>query len=294
MKKHWILLSAITLLVVCLITLATHGNDIQIGSHQIKLFSAGDYSIGIFSAGEFSIGIFSAGIFSVGIFSIGIFNLALYAIGIFAYAWKKRLPNTFSNLREMKNSNTAKVLMVLVLCGYALTTSAKEPLKIQLDGGFGCPIINLSTMGSHPTIAIGGGGAMVLTNGIYIGGFGMGTSSMLSVESNVTDYELNVEYGGLWLGYEKRLNNRYKLSTSFKTGFGQAQLVKASEHLLYYDKIMVLTPELTISRKINGFMAIDLGLFYNVFTGIDLEKYQDSDFSSIGLSLMLKIGGGNF
>ena len=95
MKKHWILLTAVVLLLIGALVVITQGNEISIGNLNFDYFSSGPYAMGIFAAGNFSIGIFSAGIFSVGIFSIGIFNVGLYALGIFVLAWKKKLPSFF-------------------------------------------------------------------------------------------------------------------------------------------------------------------------------------------------------
>ncbi len=100
MKKHWILLTAVALLITGAFVVALHGNQISIGNFNFNYFSSGPYAMGIFAAGNFSIGIFSAGIFSVGIFSIGIFNVGLYALGIFVLAWKKRLPDFFCNHKK--------------------------------------------------------------------------------------------------------------------------------------------------------------------------------------------------
>jgi uncharacterized membrane protein len=97
MKKLWILLIAVALLIIGALVVTLHGNQICIGNFNFNYFSSGNYAAGVFAAGEFSIGIFSAGIFSFGIFSIGIFNIGLYAIGIFVLAWKKKLPRLFRN-----------------------------------------------------------------------------------------------------------------------------------------------------------------------------------------------------
>ena len=97
MKKHWILLIAIALLIVGAILCTVSGNVFTIAGHEFHYFAAGNYAMGVFAAGEFSIGIFSAGIFSVGIFSIGIFNVGLYALGFFLFAWKKKYPKSVAN-----------------------------------------------------------------------------------------------------------------------------------------------------------------------------------------------------
>lgn len=90
MKKYWILIVAVVLLVVGLILNFSGYEAFSAGNYVIKFFAAGDFAIGVFAAGDFAIGIFSIGIFSIGIFSIGIFNIGLFSIGIFVYAWKKR------------------------------------------------------------------------------------------------------------------------------------------------------------------------------------------------------------
>ena len=89
MKKTWILLTAIVLIVVGLILNFTIGNQFSSGDFCLNYFAAGDFACGVFAAGKFSCGIFSIGIFSIGVFSLGIFNIGLYVIGFFLVGWKK-------------------------------------------------------------------------------------------------------------------------------------------------------------------------------------------------------------
>lgn len=100
MKKHWILLTAVILLLVGIALDLVFGNLHSAGTYCLNYFAAGDYAIGVFAAGKFAIGIFSAGIFSLGVFSIGIFNIGLYSIGIFMYAWKKKYPKIIVSSNE--------------------------------------------------------------------------------------------------------------------------------------------------------------------------------------------------
>ena len=92
MKKNWIFLTAIGLIVLGLILQFTIGNQFSAGDFCCNYFAAGDFACGVFAAGKFSLGIFSIGIFSIGVFSISIFNIGVYAIGIFVLGWKKSLP----------------------------------------------------------------------------------------------------------------------------------------------------------------------------------------------------------
>lgn len=98
MKKYWILILALTMMIIGLLIHFKQGNLLSSGDYCMNYFAAGDFAVGIFAAGKFSIGIFSVGIFSIGIFSIGIFNIGLLTIGIFAFGWKKKLPSLFKPL----------------------------------------------------------------------------------------------------------------------------------------------------------------------------------------------------
>jgi hypothetical protein len=294
MKKHWILLLAAILFVIGVFTCIIHGNNFQIGEFAIKYFSAGDHALGVFSIGMFSIGFFSMGIFSIGLFSFGIFNIGLYVIGILTISWRKRFPDLFLEMFQSIGIGTKRPLFVLLLLGVTFAASAQEPHKFQLSGGFGGPFINVSTITSKPSIAIGGGGAAVFNNGLFVGGFGVGTSDMLTVKSSVINYKLQVEYGGFWLGYIRKLYKKYKISASMKAGFGEAKMIDDSQKQLYYDDIVVFSPEISISRKISGISAIELGAFYNAFTDINFQNYRNKDFSSLGVSLKFKFGGGYF
>lgn len=92
MKKYWVFITAVVLLLAGVILNLKFGHLFSSGSYCQNYFAAGDFAIGVFAAGKFAVGVFSAGIFSLGIFSIGIFNVGLYAIGIFIFAWKKKHP----------------------------------------------------------------------------------------------------------------------------------------------------------------------------------------------------------
>jgi len=100
MKKYWILIVAVTLLIIGILLNVKFGNMFGSGPYSLKYFASGDYAIGVFAAGKFAIGIFSAGIFSIGIFSIGIFNVGVYSLGLFMFAWKKKYPKLTAATEE--------------------------------------------------------------------------------------------------------------------------------------------------------------------------------------------------
>ena len=92
MKKIWIPLTAIVLVVLGFILNNYFEHVFSAGEHALGYFASGRFAVGVFSSGLFSVGIFSAGLFSVGVFSLSVFNLALYGAGVFIIAWKKKRP----------------------------------------------------------------------------------------------------------------------------------------------------------------------------------------------------------
>ena len=100
MKKYWILITAIALLLLGVGIHLLYQNSASAGLFVSDYFAAGNFAAGIFAIGNFSIGIFSVGIFSIGIFSLGIFNIGLFTVGFFLLGWHRKIPNIpnlFSN-----------------------------------------------------------------------------------------------------------------------------------------------------------------------------------------------------
>ena len=96
MKKHWILITAIILILTGIGINFLTGDVTSAGQFSLDYFAIGNFAAGVFAVGNFSIGIFSMGIFSIGIFSLSIFNIGIYTIGFFVLGWHKKLPNLVS------------------------------------------------------------------------------------------------------------------------------------------------------------------------------------------------------
>ena len=294
MKKHWILIIAAVLFTLGFVLQMVFKNLFSSGNYSLNYFAVGDYAIGVFAAGKFSVGIFSIGIFSIGIFSIGIFNIGLYAIGIFVLAHKKRLPGLFREYSKQALSSVKTPLMLVFFLLMQFSLLAQNTKRFSLRGGFGGPAIALTAVAQQPMLTIGGGGAAVFKNGLFVGGYGLGTSDMITVNSIFDGYKLQVEHGGLWLGYQHKIAQNYGISMSLKSGLGEVMLNNVEERKFLYDDITVFTPEISISKRLNGYSALSFGIFYNAYSGVNLQTYKSRDFSNIGISMMLKFGGGDF
>lgn len=295
-KQLWIALVA-AILIFAGLAMAFTGNKMFDGGHfALQYFAAGDFACGVFAAGTFAVGIFSIGIFSMGIFSIGVFNIGLYAIGIFMLTRKSNRQNSLSVLLRDAANKSRILIVITALCASGVYVRAQEPpcSGFSVNGGFGGLMVSLSSFQGAPALMVGGGGAIVFKNRCYIGGFGIGTSGHLPAAPALAGYRRKADYGGLMLGYLYNLPKRWSVGLGLKTGTGNAMLVHKENQHLYYDRFWLLSPEISISRRINGIFAAELALHYNYFTGSEKVNLNGAQFSGPAATLMLKFGGGYF
>lgn len=170
-------------------------------------------------------------------------------------------------------------------------SQAQDDNSFGLQGGFGGPTISCSLQ-SSPTLLFGGEGAMLFSNGLFIGGYGQGTSSLMQNELGESDFFLETEHGGPWTGYFKSLGSGWAFSGSLKVGFGAVQLVNYDEQHIFYDKTIVYTPEIALYKRVGSVMSVEIGAGYSIFTQVDLEGVDTADFSSPTIFFALKFGGG--
>lgn len=172
-----------------------------------------------------------------------------------------------------------------------LLFAMSSALKAQ-DPRFGGPFTTLSFNKYGPSIAVGGGGTFLVKNNYYIGVFGQGTSDAFIREGNngYEDFSLKSRQTGFWFGYNHRFKKIPYLSTSIynKVGFGQVQLNNEENSMNYYDKTIVLTPNVEMSFAITSFFEIGIALYYEIFTEVDLFHYTEKDFNSYGASVLFK------
>ena len=183
-------------------------------------------------------------------------------------------------------------IMVFVL--FSIGIKAQENKKgIFLSGGFGGPYASFTTFRGNLSLSLGGGGAMLLNNNYYIGGFGQGTSDMLSVKSDMPDYSnsyIQTEYGGLWIGYILRKNKKFDVDFSIKTAWGEVLLNDKTTRQILYDKVFVLIPEISINFRLGSIMKIQFFGNYTAFSTVTLLDYTEKDFSNPAYGLKLSFG----
>jgi hypothetical protein len=186
----------------------------------------------------------------------------------------------------------ARILTVFILLS-TITGFSQGDQNFSIVGGFGGPMFSTTKIDQGTSLIIGGGGAAVFSNNLFIGGFGVGTSDMIANNATIPDYKdyaIQREYGGPWVGYIFRANKRMYLTGSLKAGFGDIWLNNKKENHIIYDDITVFTPQITIDYRLLNVVYLSVGASYDQFINTGLLNYNEKDFNKIKLNFSIKFG----
>lgn len=166
--------------------------------------------------------------------------------------------------------------------------------NIRHVGGFGGPMIEISQINGETIADVGGGGALILNN-FFFGGYGMGTNAPnISIDQDV--FDINFRHGGLWFGYTYKPQKLVHLYSSFRLGWGQANLIDGAGEKQYADNILALSPEVGIEINLTSWIRVGLTGGYRFVDGINsLEEASqdltDDSFSSPFGNITFRFGG---
>jgi len=159
--------------------------------------------------------------------------------------------------------------------------------------GFGAPITEFSSFDGNFAVSSGGGGAAIFDNKFFIGGYGMGMTTIhnypnvYSENGNLQADHLQVSFGhgGLWTGYNFMPNNPIHFVLSLKAGGGAASLINTEFDFedieQYYDYVGVLQPQIDVELNLLRWFKISFGAGYRYVMGIGDETYYNSDLEEV-------------
>ena len=145
--------------------------------------------------------------------------------------------------------------------------------------GFGGPFVLFSQMEGDFAVMTGGGGAALVNNTFYLGGYGAGLASRHKREDykNMPDLYTELGHGGLWMGYNIAANKIMHLTVSVKAGIGGLSLSADDLHTqhdnLKTDLIYAFMPEAGLEVNIAPWFKLNAGAGYHYLTGTDGETY---------------------
>ena len=191
-------------------------------------------------------------------------------------------------------------LHIIAFCFITLTSFSQDREEtlfgnINRIGGFGGPLLEISSINGETVADIGGGGALIL-NDFFIGGYGLGTDAPnFTFESELYDIEFG--HGGFWLGFATPQHKIIHMYSSFKLGWGETNLVDSQGDKQYSDNVLVLTPEVGFELNITHWFKFGITGGYRFVDGVNSLPggLNDDSFSSPFGALTFRFGGfGNY
>lgn len=161
--------------------------------------------------------------------------------------------------------------------------------NVDIWGGFGGPIFEISSINDQSVVSIGGGGAVIMNN-FFFGGYGIGTDDANHTFEN-EEYKVKLNHGGLWLGLTSNPNKLIHLYSSARLGWGRARLRQDGE-TIFSDRVFSVTPEIGFEVNVTEFFQLAFTGGYRIITGIDdLPGIGNDQFSDIVGGITLRFGG---
>ena len=190
-----------------------------------------------------------------------------------------------------------KTILHVIVLGLITTISygqdKQETLfgNVNHIGGFGGPMIEVSTVNGETVADVGGGGALILDN-FFFGGYGLGTDAA-SINVGGENLDIDFGHGGLWFGFVAQPYKLMHLYSSFKLGWGSADLKDNYGDKLFSDNVLVLNPEVGVELNITNWFKLGITGGYRFVDGVTSlpGELNDDSFSSPFGALTFRFGG---
>ena len=166
--------------------------------------------------------------------------------------------------------------------------------------GFGGLLTEFSSVRSAWAVSSGGGGAVLINQTFFIGGYGLGmvTDSRMDIPG-YTNLKMSFGHGGFWLGYLYRSSKLIHVGLNTKLGWGSIILATDTDgnattnndRTINTDNVFVITPQLDAELNVVRWFKINVGAGYRWVTDVDKRYYTSSDFNSPTLTIGLLFGG---
>lgn len=213
--------------------------------------------------------------------------------------------NSYTSNQTLLKMNNLKILMLaaIVTFGIQLLNGQESEEPRYLFGnksgdvhvsGFGSYMIGFSAVGNEFAVYNGGGGAVLLNQTFYFGGYGMGLSTRHNYgtismtdkygeENTYDDLYTSFGHGGFWLGYLHKSYKPVHFGASTKLGWGSLAMTNDiynqnyNEYEYYQivnDGVFVITPQVEVELNLLKWFKINASAGYQIVTGVD-KTYTD-------------------
>lgn len=157
--------------------------------------------------------------------------------------------------------------------------------------GFGGVFITLASVDGQVMPYTGGGGAVLLDNTFYFGGYGLGLSGDQSVTVESNEYDVDISHGGFMLGYNIKPSKLAHFGISSKLGWGSIDYRAKDDGVANVDdQIFVVFPQAEVEFNMTHWFKLNVGVGYQQVIGVDDFHYKQGDVSSPAASISFLFG----
>ena len=181
------------------------------------------------------------------------------------------------------------LLTILAMIIYIISYSQEETLL----GNHRSPVGGFGGFHSHISLdqagykAAGGFGGVSFQD-FFVGGFGMGISSVASFTKEGIDYNQDIGMGGFMIGYVIPNEKIVHFFGQLKAGWGGYSLSDTeTEAEVFSESIFTAVPEVGIELNVTRWFRIAATAGYHIATGIEQNNYvtnRDLMFPVAGLT----------
>ncbi len=176
--------------------------------------------------------------------------------------------------------------------------------------GFGAALLQFGTAEGGLGVFPGGGGALLINQQFFIGGYGLGLANgrlHRNVEVKGVRYDrlrTSFGHGGFWLGYIHRAEKMLHWGISSRLGWGELALYDDRFNFDQYDYlardiVFVMSPQIEAELNLTPWFKINAGVGYQWVSGIQPQHFTDNgvpifekkDFCTPQATLSLLFGG---
>ncbi len=191
------------------------------------------------------------------------------------------------------------LLLPLLLISFVRLAAQDSPKVLLNDAdvdvsGFGGMMIEFSSIEGNASVSTGGGGAAILNNAFFIGGYGLNLANDLNKHAAGDLWNVTFTQGGLYLGYVVQAHKMIHFGVSTRTGWGVVRISPENGYLSSMrpvaDNAFVCTPQAEVEMNIATWFKVNAGLGYRSVAGMNNTFFEKRDFNSPTFMLSFLFG----
>lgn len=161
--------------------------------------------------------------------------------------------------------------------------------------GFGGPIMSFTQIGDDFAHMMGGGAGIIINN-FFFGGYGVGKTNQIPYRNEINNI-MEFGHGGIWCGYTAFYNKPIHPVLHAQFGWGAINKRPKNSSLSRSDLdmeqngdvVFVITPALELEMNFSRFFKLGAGVNYSLVYNTD-GPYTASDFFHPGVFASFKFG----